>query len=396
MLHLVIKAVKIWPYLLLILLVLGLNACSVKAEKLRVITYNVESNSPDKTNPRLVAEDLKSIPPADIWGLTEVGNNLDAEVFTLAIGKGSSDYQSILGTTGGSDRLQIVFNSQRLQLIDSREIANIGGNRAPLVAKFKFKPNNQEFLFVVNHFNRADVAKRELQAENFRNWGRSQGLPIIAVGDYNFDFSLSNQKGNRALDIFLSDDTFIWLKPSCLSRGNCPKTGTQCNSKYDGILDFIFLGNKAQKWRGNSDILWINQPVCEKNNRGYSDHYPVAAEISITPVSNNLTNNSVVIIALLPHPEGEETINEAVIIGNYSNSAVDFKGWQLSDRAQTTWDLNELGILQPGEKKEIKRNGQKMTLNNNGDTINLLNSQGEIIDSLTYSQAKLGEYIYFH
>lgn len=276
---------KNFQYLLLILLVLGLNACSVKAEQLRVITYNVESNSLDNTNPRLVAEDIKLIPPADIWGLTEVGNENNAQVFTLAIGRGSSDYQSILGTTGRSDRLQIVYNSQRLHLIDSQEIADIGGTRAPLVAKFKFIPNNQEFLFVVNHFNRADTAKRELQAENFRNWGRSQKLPIIAVGDYNFDFSISSQRGNQAFNIFLSDNTFTWLKPSCLSRETCPKTGTQCNPRYDGILDFIFLGNQAQKWRGNSDILFENKPICESKNRGYSDHYPVEAEILIIPVS---------------------------------------------------------------------------------------------------------------
>lgn len=387
---------KLVKYLLLSLLVICLNACSVQAEQLRVITYNVESNPIERTNPRLVAEDLKLIPPADIWGLTEVGNANDAEIFTLAIARGNPNYQSILGTTGGSDRLQIIFNSQRLALIDSREIANIGGTRAPLVAKFRFLPNNQEFLFVVNHFNRVDADKRELQAQNLREWGRSQGLPIIAVGDYNFDFSISTQRGNQAFDIFLSDDTFVWLKPNCLSRGTCPTTGTQCNPRYDGILDFIFLGNQAQTWRGSSEIIFKDKPVCEKNNRGYSDHYPVKAEILITPVGTNITTNSVVIVGLLARPEEDESNNEAAIIGNYRSNPVNLQGWQLRDRAQTTWDLDELGILQPREKKEIKRNGQPMILNNNRDSVDLLNPQGEIIDSVTYSRAKLGEYIYFH
>lgn len=36
-----------------------------------------------------------------------------------------------------------------------------------------------------------------------------------------------------------------------------------------------------------------------------------------------------------------------------------------------------------------------MALNNNGDKVDLRNPQGKIINSATYSRAKLGEYIYF-
>ena len=390
---------KLLQYVLLGLILFCLNACSVRAEPLRVISYNLESNSPEKTNPRLVAEDLQLIPPADIWGLTEVGNENDASIFHNAISQGKSHYGSILGKTGGSDRLQIIYNTQGLKLIDNKEISNIGGTRAPLVAHFQFIPNQQEFVFVVNHFNRTDSDKRELQAEKFRQWARSQQLPIIAAGDYNFDFSLSTQAGNRAYNLFTADDTFTWLKPSCLTTNTCPRTGTQCNSRYDGLLDFIFLGNQAQQWQGRSEILFTDQPVCQKNPRGYSDHYPVAGEIYITPVESNQTKtntqNSLSIVALLPKPEGDETIAEAIMIANYSTSPINLTGWQLSDRAQTTWNLDELDMIEPGEKKEIKRNGQKMALNNNGDKIDLRNPQGKIIDSATYSRAQLGEYIYF-
>ena len=108
---------KLLQYVLLGLILFCLNACSVRAEPLRVISYNLESNSPEKTNPRLVAEDLQLIPPADIWGLTEVGNENDASIFHNAISQGKSHYGSILGKTGGSDRLQIIYNTQGLKLI---------------------------------------------------------------------------------------------------------------------------------------------------------------------------------------------------------------------------------------------------------------------------------------
>ena len=55
------------------------------------------------------------------------------------------------------------------------------------------------------------------------------------------------------------------------------------------------------------------------------------------------TQNSLSIVAILPKPEGDETIAEAIMIANYSTSPINLKGWQLSDRAQTTWNLDELG-----------------------------------------------------
>ncbi|WP_144052155.1 endonuclease [Gloeocapsa sp. PCC 73106] len=269
---------KLLGCLLLGLSLLCLNACTWSGEQVSIVSYNVESDKIEDTDSLLVAQDIKLIKPADLWALSEVKNENDARIFDSVIG---SNYSSILGKTGASDRLQIIFNNKRLELIESRELANFGGTRAPLVAQFKLRANNREFLFMVNHFNRVNAEKRNIQAENLRQWTLAQKLPVIAAGDYNLDFSLKNRTGNKAFDILMSDDTFLWLEPLCLSQGNCPNTGTQCNPRYHAILDFILLGGSAKQWQGKSEILFKDQPVCEKESKGYADHYPVAAQIII-------------------------------------------------------------------------------------------------------------------
>ena len=54
------------------------------------------------------------------------------------------------------------------------------------------------------------------------------------------------------------------------------------------------------------------------------------------------------------------------------------------DLAGHTWTLDSLGTLQPNQEKTIRRNGQPMSLNNNGDTIDLLDSINKILKTVTY------------
>jgi len=61
-------------------------------------------------------------------------------------------------------------------------------------------------------------------------------------------------------------------------------------------------------------------------------------------------------------------------------------GWKLRDRAGQVWTLDLLGTLQPGEEKVIKRNGQAMAMNNGGDTIDLIDPMGNVVQSVTYGR----------
>ena len=194
------------------------NASPVLADHLSVISYNVESDDIDDTDPQKVAEDIKKIAGADLWGFSEVANQDAADVFQEAVAYPGADFDSRLGTTGSNDKLQLAFNKNVLKLINWDQLDNSGGTRAPLFARFEFIPNGQQFLFMVNHFNRGDEVKRQKQAKKVREWAKKETLPIIAVGDYNFDFDIQTKSNNKAFDIFLEDDVFEWIQPHCLSN----------------------------------------------------------------------------------------------------------------------------------------------------------------------------------
>lgn len=244
------------------------------ATELSAIAYNVESG--EDTDPLKVAEDLEKIAGVDLWGLSEVGDREAAEVFTQAVAYPGADFESILGTTGGSDKLQIVYDRNRLRAIESYELKNTGGTRSPLVARFQLLSSGTEFLFMVNHFDRANPEKGNKQANRVRQWAEEQSLPILAVGDYNFDLDAKSRKGNEGFDTFMAGQTFQWIEPDCWRKGTCPATGTQCNPNYTSILDFVFVAGAAQKWQGTSQILFLDdRGYCDWDESGYSDHRPI-------------------------------------------------------------------------------------------------------------------------
>ena len=267
--------------ILLLIVVAVAPVFPADAEPLSVISYNVESDDLDDTNPRLVAEDIREIAGPDLWGLSEVADREAADIFARAAAVPGADFESVFGTTGTLDKLQIIYNKNNLELLDSEELDNVGGSRSPLVAHFKFLPTGREFLFTVNHFNRGSESKRNRQAENLREWAAAQSLPVIAVGDYNFDFDLAEKKGNRAFDIFQQKDVMTWIEPNCLKTNSCPPTGTQCDPNYASILDYVFVSGSAKTWPAESEILFIQKSVCEKEKEGFSDHYPLAANFSV-------------------------------------------------------------------------------------------------------------------
>ena len=99
---------------------------------------------------------------------------------------------------------------------------------------------------------------------------------------------------------------------------------------------------------------------------------------------------SVVIVSLLPNPDGPDRELEEVILQNKGSSAVSMVGWVLKDRDGKSWDLFSLGTLAPGESKTIQRLGQQMDLNNPGDEVTLLDPANHACDQFSYTSSQEG------
>lgn len=247
-------------------------------ETLTVVGWNVESGEAD---PQTIAARIADFQGVDVWGLAEVNSARDARLYVQAAGEGeNAPYASILGTTGGGDRLLILYDTDRFQLVQSDELdrLNIGGNvRAPLYAQLRNRENGTDFLFMVNHLYRSDDAGRHAQAQGLNDWAEVQTLPMIAVGDYNFDWSLPTGEYDHdtGYDLLTADSVWTWERPARLVT-------TQCSDwpcRYDSVLDFVFTANQAQDWPVQSDIIVV--PGDFPDDQTTSDHRPVRAVFTL-------------------------------------------------------------------------------------------------------------------
>lgn len=254
--------------LTVVLVTLSFACLTVTAQTVTVVSWNVESGG---SNNETIRQRMASFQGVDVWGLSEVASDAAAGVFETGAEDGEeATFNRIVGTTGASDRLAIIFNAERFQLVRSQELTNIGsGNhRAPLVAELREVSSNRNFLFMVNHLARGNANLRRQQATQLNDWVRTQTLPVIAVGDYNFDWEVvgGDQDHDAGYDNMTNAGAWTWIRPATLIK-------SQCSPNFNSVLDFIFVNTLAQGWSGTSEILVVPND-CDPSPET-SDHRPV-------------------------------------------------------------------------------------------------------------------------
>lgn len=115
--------------------------------------------------------------------------------------------------------------------------------------------------------------------------------------------------------------------------------------------------------------------------REVTDHFPIVVHFKLSGAIPYSTGQ-IRITSLLPNPPGNENENEEAILKNFGTQPVSLAGWKLRDLSGKTLSLDGIGALQAGESKTIKKNG---------DTIDLVNKDGEVVQTITYSQVEEGE-----
>ncbi|TKJ34600.1 MAG: hypothetical protein CEE38_17145 [Planctomycetes bacterium B3_Pla] len=140
-------------------------------------------------------------------------------------------------------------------------------------------------------------------------------------------------------------------------------------------IDHILIANGLRERVELVDIPHNHDP------RAVTDHFPVVVRLRC---EDETQTGTLLIVALLPNPPGKDIDKETATIRNVSQQAINLNGWKLRDLSGKTWSLSSLGMIQPGAEKTITRHGQPMSLNNDGDTIDLIDPDGDVVDSVTY------------
>lgn len=91
---------------------------------------------------------------------------------------------------------------------------------------------------------------------------------------------------------------------------------------------------------------------------------------------------------LTPNPVGDDALGEEVRLRSSSPAPILLDQWQLRDLAGNVWILT--GTIQPGELLAIGRASRPMSLNNDGDVIELVMPNGRVVDTVRYGKAAEG------
>jgi endonuclease/exonuclease/phosphatase family metal-dependent hydrolase len=275
------------------------------AGELKLIAWNVESGSPTLerptvgSDPATIAGQLEKLADHDIVALSEVRPSAGKQ-FVDALSKGASEtFLSVMTATGQDDRLLLAWRASRLQLLDAFELHRHGDfplntvdeesgewtHRSPLVGRFKDRETGVEFLCVVNHLARGDESVRNRQAIGLRKWAESQPLPVIACGDFNFDWLFATERGNAAFDYFLEEGVWTWVRPEKLIDTNWMDVEPHAREKDrkdaypDSMLDFVFVAGAAKEWSPKSWVVVREGDF--PDDWMTSDHRPMAASVML-------------------------------------------------------------------------------------------------------------------
>ncbi len=251
-------------------LVLVLTHCASKQEPLAFVAigYNVEAGYKPAAQLETVAELIESAPKADLYLLSELSLS-----WAQPLAQGMGDYAVVTsnGAIETTDSLGLFFNPNRFELEQQTELP-FGVHRyerPALIVQLKEKQTGRSLIVVGNHLMRGEAPLRQQQARLLSEWAAKQRLPVVALGDYNFDYDVVQGQGNPAFDLFMSSGQWQWVKPETLVK-------TNCDARYNSVLDFIFIHGNYQS--AEAKILYPEPEYCSDETRR-PDHRPVMARL---------------------------------------------------------------------------------------------------------------------
>ena len=112
----------------------------------------------------------------------------------------------------------------------------------------------------------------------------------------------------------------------------------------------------------------------------------------VLPVAPPTVDSPVRIIAALVNPLGEDLGKETVTLINTQSAAVSLEGWFLLDAMNNRYVLSDQSsILAAGATTAITLPKNSIQLSNKGGEIRLLNRDGKVVHSVSYSKAQAQE-----
>lgn len=300
------------PLMAVLMLQQEVTSSRVSAEEFKILAWNVESNRPGQSpvsDSTVIGNELiemleDAATRAQIIALSEVEPKAVVGLAASAKRGLNSEIDFVTSASGGfadADTLMLIVDKSRFRILDAYEIhrhAGIVGNtvvdnpeyrnvgtiraRSPLAVRIEDAISGTPFWVIANHLARGEEDLRTEQAKMLRQWAADRSEPVIAAGDFNFDYDFPTARGNAGFDAMLEGDVWQWLKPDPLVDTNWSDdrnvTDRRVDRYPDSMLDFVFVANQAKQWNGECDV--IVRPGDFPDSDRTSDHRPIIATLS--------------------------------------------------------------------------------------------------------------------
>lgn len=258
--------------------------------------------------------------------------------------------------------------------------------------------------------------------ELYNNTGSSINLEgwILKAGDGTPEINLTGTIRSKSFYLLerTDDDTVSGVSADLIYKGALKNNGEDLKL-YDNSGNLIDEVNCEEGWfagdnstkrtmeridpliSGNNPSSWQTSqnpggtPKAQNSFQPVEDGPLLVEEQGIAeapqppPVEPISYPAGVVFSEILPSPDGPDSENEWIEIFNQNSFEVNLSGWQIKDsQGKITIHTFPIGtkILANGYLV-LLRPETKITLNNSGDELNLIQPNGEIIDSVAYQKA---------
>jgi hypothetical protein len=258
-----------------------LASASASAAEMTFLSWSVDTGH---AIPAVVCQQLADMPPAAIYALVDVGPR-EIDRYAGAIRKARGGGHRHMATwSGGRSRVMISYDSEQLQLLESRELFQFDGyemndwrHRSPLACLFEHRRSGEQFWFVAAHLARADAVLRRSQSRGLRAWARRSKKPVVAMGVFNFDYDFVVEHGNQSYDYFIQGGDWSWAQPSKVVDTHwTDRDGDGVDDYPNSCLDFAFHAKLPKEWKLTSEVVVRANDFPDTN--ASSNHRPIQAK----------------------------------------------------------------------------------------------------------------------
>ena len=156
-------------------------------------------------------------------------------------------------------------------------------------------------------------------------------------------------------------------------------------------ISFQEIGSNSNNWQTNSSGEGI---ALDSQNNSINGTPKEKNSIALVNQTEEIIYSSNIIInEILPSPEGADSENEWIELKNQGNQEVSLSNWSIRDKQGTinTYIFSEGTTIGPQEFLVLIRPITNITLNNSEDGLELIQPNQNIISSVNYVNASLGE-----